>query len=69
MVKSNKGSLDSPTAWFCELEQAIRSSDREREMTARRELARLGVLVTIDARSVLALPEHPAVADRPERSS
>ena len=46
--------IDSPTAWFCELEQAIRTGDRDREMTARRELSRLGVLVTIDARSVLA---------------
>lgn len=45
---------DSPTMWFCELEQSIRRGNHARELVARRELARLGVLVTIDARSVLA---------------
>ena len=54
---------DSPTAWFCEFELAIRSGDREREMTARRELARLGVMVTVDARSILA--DGPRTAPGP----
>jgi hypothetical protein len=59
-------SCDSPTAWFCELEQAIRAGNSDRELIARRELGRLGVLVTIDARSVLA---KPVAAARRERSS
>src|SRR5262249_10504213 len=54
MARNEVNSTDSPTAWFCELERAIRSGHRDREVEARRELARLGVLVTIDARSVLA---------------
>lgn len=45
---------DSPTAWFCVMEAAIRRGNREAELQARRELARLGVLVVIDARSVLS---------------
>lgn len=51
---------DSPTTWFCELEQSIRRGNHARELVARRELARLGVLVTIDARSVLAQRESAA---------
>ena len=47
---------DSPTGWFCELEQAIRAGNHDREIRARRELAVLGVLVVIDARSVLVSP-------------
>jgi hypothetical protein len=54
MTKQTEDIQDSPTLWFVEMESAIRTSDRDREMRARRELARLGVLVTIDARSVLA---------------
>ncbi|MBL8730321.1 MAG: hypothetical protein JNM25_18025 [Planctomycetes bacterium] len=49
-----KTSDDSPTGWFCVMEAAIRRGNRDQELRARRELARLGVLVTIDARSVLA---------------
>tara|TARA_R110002111_G_scaffold243885_1_gene305994 strand:- start:202 stop:360 length:159 start_codon:yes stop_codon:yes gene_type:complete len=37
------------------LETAIRRSHGQREVEARRELCRLGVLVTIDARSVLTM--------------
>lgn len=56
MTQRTKNLDESPTAWFCQLEHAIRNGNRDREMTARRELSRLGVLVTIDARSVLARP-------------
>lgn len=55
--------LDSPTAWFCELELAIRRRNRARELTARRELARLGVQVTIEPRSVLALLRSHRIAE------
>ena len=39
---------ESPTTWFCMLEQALRTGDREREAIARRELNRLGVCVYVD---------------------
>lgn len=39
---------ESPTRWFAELEIALRANDREREVRARGELARLGVAVWVD---------------------
>ena len=50
---------DSPTTWFCLMESAIRCGDRKAELEARRQLARLGVLVTVDARSVLVQESPP----------
>jgi hypothetical protein len=37
--------LDSPTAWMCEYESALKRQDWKRLQTAKRELLRLGVRV------------------------
>lgn len=61
MANTTESWRDNPSAWFITLEKAIRTGNRQRQLQARRELARLGVLVVIDAGSIL-LPDR----QRPE---